>query len=358
LKYQKKLFENIDDMALDEVEEGADRVIRPPPMPTPPSTPKATTKKAAIPSSPKMTPPASPHTLSSQNPSTSQPSPTISYPSNIRHTPHFQGEVLREESFQKTTWKNGKGTATQFIIEPPTASLDLFDYRLSSGEMLYLYTLFILLSLTGLFCSLFPSFLFGPSCLRLTLSYSFAAKFSESCEFSNYPGCTRHLVVLEGKSLRLVDKETMTKTDTPPFKPVRFSGEDSIEGVIQEEGELIQDFNVISRDEAVVSRVNVFTFGEQFTVDGSISTFIYCHLDEGVGQAKVEGITVSLDSGSFHLKPNQLLQFTPFSSSKPPTILGTPVVIPVQARTSLNLAPKSPSKVNNGHVIVVNIDRR
>jgi environmental stress-induced protein Ves len=116
--------------------------------------------------------------------------------------------------FQVMPWKNGGGTTTQLVIEPPGAGLEGdFLWRISRAQV-------------G--CS-------GP--------------------FSLFPGVDRTLLILAGEGMVLDHGPWGTQTIYKELIPVSFPGEWPTQGTLR--GGPVEDFNVMSRRGRMEHRVEV-----------------------------------------------------------------------------------------------------
>lgn len=115
-------------------------------------------------------------------------------------------ELIKYSTLIEEPWKNGLGTTRQIVIWPLDADLSNFEWRVSAAAII------------------FPG------------------------HFSHYPGVSRSLSVLEGKSAALkLGEETKTLAYQGPV--VKFDGGDHAE-VLSTDGPVL-DYNVMSRDAVV-----------------------------------------------------------------------------------------------------------
>jgi len=111
--------------------------------------------------------------------------------------------LLPASGYRRMRWKNGGGETTEILIEPPAATLDGFDWRLSM------------------------------------------ARVESAGPFSIFAGVDRSLVLLEGEGLRFhpVGRgETILDRQTPP---IEFPADVAVEAAPI--GGPVLDFNVMSR---------------------------------------------------------------------------------------------------------------
>jgi hypothetical protein len=115
-------------------------------------------------------------------------------------------------------WKNGGGSTTELLIEPPGATLaGGFQWRVSTATV------------------------------------------AESGPFSSFPGCDRTLLLLTGQGLEL-DHGVHGRALLPgPLEPVAFSGDWATCGRLQ--GGPCRDFNVMSWREDVLHDVKIIEVG-------------------------------------------------------------------------------------------------
>lgn len=161
--------------------------------------------------------------------------------------------------FRRMPWKNGGGTTTELVIEPPGATLDTpFHWRLSMADV------------------------------------------AVSGPFSRFEGCDRTLLLLDGGGMRL-DIEGREPLHLPgPLQPVSFRGDWTTTGVLL--GGPCRDFNVITRRSHCRHRLEVLRGGPsvQLLPEGHIR-FVFCvhgharlndlDLDlHGMGLVRLEGL--------------------------------------------------------------------
>jgi uncharacterized protein len=123
--------------------------------------------------------------------------------------------TIRSSDCRVMPWRNGRGSTTELAVEPPGATLEAFDWRISVAELQ------------------------GPG------------------PFSSFPGCDRVIVQLDGPPM------TLAHTDGEPVELVKltphaFSGDGettcSVAGVAH-------DFNLIVRRGLAESHVSVAELG-------------------------------------------------------------------------------------------------
>ncbi len=147
-------------------------------------------------------------------------------------------ELIKYSALNEEPWRNGLGTTRQIVIWPLTADLSNFEWRVSAAAII------------------FPG------------------------SFSHYPGVSRSLSVLSGKSaeLKLGDAQKTLAYQGPV---VTFDGGDHAE-VLSADGPVL-DYNVMSRDEAVSHELACVTLknGEVYNRKGDftlITVFEGCEL--------------------------------------------------------------------------------
>ncbi|WP_082767552.1 HutD/Ves family protein [Bosea sp. PAMC 26642] len=100
-------------------------------------------------------------------------------------------------------WKNGGGSTTEIAIHPPGASLDEFDWRISTAHV------------------------------------------GQDGPFSSFPGIDRTLAVLSGMGIALAFGDGGTVQLSPNSKPCAFAGDRAVEGRLV--AGPIDDLNVMTR---------------------------------------------------------------------------------------------------------------
>jgi environmental stress-induced protein Ves len=111
--------------------------------------------------------------------------------------------IIRAADCRTTRWKNGGGSTTEIAIEPPDASLECFDWRISMAQV------------------------------------------ASDGPFSEFPGIDRTLAVISGNGLQLSIAGKPAMTLDRGSDPVRFPGDAATSARLLS-GE-ITDLNVMSR---------------------------------------------------------------------------------------------------------------
>jgi uncharacterized protein len=119
-------------------------------------------------------------------------------------------KLLRAADYRFMPWKNGGGTTSEILIEPPGADMANFDWRISM------------------------------------------ARVNQDGDFSRFPGVDRTLTVLSGAVLLLVaeGERQQLGANSPPFA---FPGEDKITAEVQQGP--VHDLNVFTRRSAFSHKV-------------------------------------------------------------------------------------------------------
>jgi environmental stress-induced protein Ves len=112
-------------------------------------------------------------------------------------------KIVRASDCPTTLWKNGGGSTTEIAVEPPGASFDTFDWRIS------------------------------------------VAQVASDGSFSNFPGIDRTLAVVRGSGLVLMIGNNAPVTVEPGSDPIRFPGDIATSARLIA-GE-ITDLNVMTR---------------------------------------------------------------------------------------------------------------
>lgn len=112
-------------------------------------------------------------------------------------------KVCRANDYKVMPWKNGGGATTEVAISPPGATLDDFEWRIST------------------------------------------ATIERDGPFSSFPGIDRTLTLLDGKRVELQIDGGVSQLLTPSAPTLRFAGENGVEAVVPDGA--ITDFNVMTR---------------------------------------------------------------------------------------------------------------
>jgi environmental stress-induced protein Ves len=121
---------------------------------------------------------------------------------------------LTAEDYVVMPWKNGGGTTTQLAISPPDATLENFDWRISTAQV------------------------------------------ASDGPFSAFPGVDRSLAVLRGHGLILADGDGKRCRIGEGADPFVFRGEERIAATLK--GGPVVDFNVMTRRDACTHTLEVF----------------------------------------------------------------------------------------------------
>ena len=132
-------------------------------------------------------------------------------------------------------WKNGLGVTTEIVIEPPGATLDHFDWRLSM------------------------------------------ARIDASGPFSSFPNVDRLLMVLEGAlSLRVGAGPALELSSQTPA--LRFSGETAAIGMLQRDSEAreqpVLDLNLMTRRGLYATEMRRVAFNQNFELPLTADTTV------------------------------------------------------------------------------------
>lgn len=112
-------------------------------------------------------------------------------------------KLLSVQDLPEQPWKNGGGSTCELVCHPPTADFDHFDWRIS------------------------------------------IARVSQPGDFSLFPGVDRSIMLIDGDSMPLVDKQTGSIHVLRPFEPHAFPGEASISNTLPHGP--TRDFNLMLR---------------------------------------------------------------------------------------------------------------
>lgn len=111
--------------------------------------------------------------------------------------------IIRSSAYRRMTWKNRGGETVEIAVEPPGASLDEFDWRVSIAHV------------------------------------------ASSGPFSPYAGVDRTLAVLSGRGIRLSLARCGPVALDPDFPPFAFPGDAAADATLI--GGAIDDLNVMTR---------------------------------------------------------------------------------------------------------------
>jgi len=143
--------------------------------------------------------------------------------------------VIRAADCQVMPWKNGLGSTTEIAVEPPGASLDGFDWRVSIAEL------------------------------------------RGSGPFSRFPGYERVILQLDGPPMSLAHGGAAV-LPLRPLVPHAFSGDDETDCTV--EG-IAHDFNLMVRRGHARPAVDVVTLGAGDEIEAWIGATRIVHLREG-----------------------------------------------------------------------------
>lgn len=145
---------------------------------------------------------------------------------------------LRQEDFQRMPWKDGGGETLQIAIGPADATLDDFDWRVSS------------------------------------------ARVASSGPFSAFPGVDRSLAVIDGGPLRLLvagggdPGHTSQITLTPDSAPFSFAGEWPVHAELPGDG-CVVDLNIMTRRDRFTHRLQRLSMQGSVELSGTVLV-LYC----------------------------------------------------------------------------------
>lgn len=123
--------------------------------------------------------------------------------------------ILSPESFLRMPWKNGGGETLQLAVHPPGATVDTFEWRISS------------------------------------------ARVASSGPFSRFPGIDRSLAVLSGGGLDLhAGEHGFAARLDADGEVASFPGEWAMAGALADPSRPVVDFNVMSRRERLSHAVS------------------------------------------------------------------------------------------------------
>ncbi|RJG06976.1 HutD family protein [Noviherbaspirillum cavernae] len=151
-------------------------------------------------------------------------------------------------------WKNGGGITTEIAIEPADATLDNFEWRISSAQV------------------------------------------ATSGPFSHFPEIDRSLAVLEGSGLQLRVDDAQQATLTAASTPFVFRGEQGIEATLLDGP--ITDFNVMTRRTRWTHALERLQFcGDTSLARRADQVFIYCARGADIACSNALGQGIALDAG-------------------------------------------------------------
>lgn len=134
-------------------------------------------------------------------------------------------QIIRAADCRVTPWKNGGGSTTEIAIEPPGASLDAFDWRISM------------------------------------------ARIASDGPFSEFPGIDRTLAVVSGHGLALTIGDAAPVTCGQGSEPVAFAGDTATSAKLTS-GEII-DLNVMTRRRRYSHRMQRIRWPTSCECDGT-----------------------------------------------------------------------------------------
>jgi len=123
----------------------------------------------------------------------------------------MSAKILRIADYRRMRWKNGGGWTTELAASAAGADSSAFDWRISIAEI------------------------------------------ESSGAFSNFPGCDRHIALLDGPGMELQFGSGDPVRLDQRLRFVRFAGEEQTYGRLL--GGAVRDFNVIVRRDAVRAEV-------------------------------------------------------------------------------------------------------
>ncbi|QIG51279.1 HutD family protein [Nordella sp. HKS 07] len=112
-------------------------------------------------------------------------------------------KILRRDDYKVMPWKNGGGITTEIAVDPPDGG-------------------------------------FGGTGFRWRVSI---ADVAEDGPFSKFAGYDRHIMLLEGKGMRLETEEIGAIDLASPYRPASFSGDWSVTGKLSDGP--VRDFNLM-----------------------------------------------------------------------------------------------------------------
>ena len=169
---------------------------------------------------------------------------------------------LTKADYKTTPWKNGKGITTEIAIHPAGATLENFEWRVSSAGV------------------------------------------TEAGPFSKFSGFTRDLIVLEGEGLVLENRGA--EKSLPQFEVHRFDGGE--ETSCRLIGGAVRDFNVIFRKERVAVTTEVIR--SSHTKNLPEGTWImFCASDEATLRKPAEFALKVSESVVFDVEPGESQEF-------------------------------------------------
>ena len=166
----------------------------------------------------------------------------------------MHARVLRQADYQRMRWKNGGGWTTQLAMSPDAAaSADApFDWRIS------------------------------------------IAHIESDGAFSTFPGCERHIALLEGVGMLLEFDQAPAAELRERLRFIRFDGQWQTHGRLLSGP--VRDFNVIVRcDAASASVLHRPLVGAMVFLPESATWFV--HVAGGTAQVRIDGAAQTLEAG-------------------------------------------------------------
>jgi environmental stress-induced protein Ves len=174
----------------------------------------------------------------------------------------MRARVLRRADYRRMRWKNGGGWTTELAVSPENSAdaAAAFDWRVSIAEI------------------------------------------ESDGAFSPFPGCDRHIALLDGvgMELRFEDAETVRLDRRLQFVP--FAGEAAVFGKLL--AGPVRDFNVMTRRDACHAEVLHRPLVGPMVFFADAATW-FVHLASGTATVKSGGIAQTLEAGdSLLLQPD------------------------------------------------------
>ncbi|MHA6492029.1 HutD/Ves family protein [Pseudomonas borbori] len=159
--------------------------------------------------------------------------------------------LVDSHTARRLPWKNGKGVTLELAISPSGASLDDFEWRISSAWV------------------------------------------NSAGPFSQFPGIDRSLALLSGAGLRLSLPEPIILDPSNPV--LSFAGELDVRAELL--AGPVQDFNLMSRRERWRHRLHYLELQGQQWLTGSEVLFVYCQAGSELDCTLLSGEQLRLHAG-------------------------------------------------------------
>lgn len=173
----------------------------------------------------------------------------------------MSARMIDSRTAKQLPWKNGQGVTLELAIAPPGATLEDFDWRISS------------------------------------------ARVERDGAFSLFPGIDRSLALLDGAGLQLELPEQQSLRLDAHNPVLAFPGELEVQAELLDGP--VQDFNLMSRRNTWQHHLQYRELQGQQWIDGGTVLFIYCCSGAGLTCAQTDRTPIRLGTGQGLLLENE-----------------------------------------------------